>query len=259
MLNGSVVLVVGGAGLLGQQFCAAVAEANGVAIVADINAVAAKEVAAEIEATVPGGAIGVQVDISSKQSMLDVIATVTNKYGRLHALVNSAYPKSVNYGKDLEAVSGSEFCENVSLHLGGYFLASQQLCCYFKTLKGEGYVGNIVNIASVYAKMPPRFDIYAGTSMTMPVEYAAIKAGIVQLTRYFAQYYKSTGIRVNCISPGGILNGQPVSFQDRYNAFAGKKGLLDSVDLRGTLLYLLSDASQFLTGQDIVVDDGWSL
>ena len=99
MLNGSVVLVVGGAGLLGQQFCAAIAEANGVAIVADINAVAAKYVAAEIEATVSGGAVGVQVDISSKQSILDVVETVTNKFGRLDALVNSAYPKTINYGK----------------------------------------------------------------------------------------------------------------------------------------------------------------
>jgi NAD(P)-dependent dehydrogenase (short-subunit alcohol dehydrogenase family) len=95
--------------------------------------------------------------------------------------------------------------------------------------------------------------------MTMPVEYAAIKAGVVHLTRYFAQYYRNDGIRCNALAPGGIRESQPESFITRYDAMCGTKGLLDPTDLVGALTFLLSDSSQFITGQTLVVDDGWSL
>ena len=107
--------------------------------------------------------------------------------------------------------------------------------------------------------MTPRFEVYDGTAMTMPVEYSAIKAGVVQLTRYFAQYFKGSGIRVNCISPGGILDNQPESFLTAYNSHCASKGMLVPQDVLGALLFLLSDESRFMTGQNIVVDDGYSL
>lgn len=95
--------------------------------------------------------------------------------------------------------------------------------------------------------------------MTMPVEYAAIKAAIVHLTRYFAQYFKADGIRVNCISPGGILDKQDEKFLREYKSQCGEKGMLDPQDVTGSLLFLLSDASKYMTGQNLIVDDGFSL
>jgi len=92
-----------------------------------------------------------------------------------------------------------------------------------------------------------------------PVEYAAIKSAIVHLTKYMAQYFKGSNIRVNCISPGGILDGQPDEFLVRYKRLAATKGMLDPKDLQGTLLFLLSDMSEYINGQNIVVDDGWTL
>ena len=96
--------------------------------------------------------------------------------------------------------------------------------------------------------------------MTVPVEYAAIKGGVINLTRYLASYLGEYNIRVNCISPGGVFNGQPAELVKSYSkkTVAGK-GMLDKNDLAGTLLFLLSDASKHITGQNIVVDDGWSL
>ena len=117
----------------------------------------------------------------------------------------------------------------------------------------------MVNMASVYGLIAPRFELYNGTSMTMPVEYAAIKSGVIQLTRYFAQYFKADNIRVNCLSPGGILDKQPQAFLDAYGEFCGAKGMLDPDDLTGALLFLLSDASKHMTGQNLPVDDGFSL
>ncbi|HDL01184.1 MAG TPA: SDR family oxidoreductase, partial [candidate division Zixibacteria bacterium] len=184
-----------------------------------------------------------------------LIDKIENMYGRVDGLVNNAYPRNSNYGRKLEEVSYEDFCENVSSHLGGYFLVSQQFGLLFRERSG----GSIVNMASIYGTMAPRFDIYSETNMTIPVEYAAIKSGIIQLTRYFAQYFKGDSVRVNSISPGGVLNNQPEAFLKQYNAHCGAKGMLDPEDITGSLLFLLSDSSKYITGQNIIIDDGFSL
>ena len=95
--------------------------------------------------------------------------------------------------------------------------------------------------------------------MVSPIEYTAIKAGIIAVTRYLAKYCKNQNIRVNCISPGGIMDKQPESFLRNYRSDCLNKGMLDADDLTGTLLYLLSDQSKYVNGQNIIVDDGWIL
>ena len=103
------------------------------------------------------------------------------------------------------------------------------------------------------------FEIYRNTKMTMPVEYAAIKSAIIHLTKYFASYFKNTGIRCNSISPGGILNDQPISFIESYNKLCHSKGMLSENDLSGVLVFLLSDESLYINGQNFIIDDGFSL
>jgi NAD(P)-dependent dehydrogenase (short-subunit alcohol dehydrogenase family) len=195
------------------------------------------------------------LDITSQHSVKSLIASLQERHGRIDAVVNNAYPRNSNYGHKLEDVAYVDFCENVDLHLGGYFLVAQQFALFFREHGG----GNIINMSSIYGVMPPRFEVYADTPMTMPVEYAAIKSAVIHLTRYFAQYFKGDGIRVNCISPGGILDGQPEAFLKGYNAYCASKGMLDPQDVCGSLIFLLSDASKHVTGQNLVVDDGFSL
>jgi len=254
-LADKVIVVTGGAGFLGARFCAAIAEQGGIAIVADVDAAAAERVAAQIAATCPGGAEAAVLDITSAASINSLIDDLQQRHGRIDALVNNAYPRNREYGKKLEDVSYESFCENVGLHLGGYFLTAQQFGIYFRKHGG----GNIINLSSIYGVMPPRFEVYADTPMTMPVEYAAIKSAINHLTRYFAQYFKGDGIRVNSLSPGGILDGQPEPFLRKYNAHCNHKGMLDPQDVCGSLVYLLSDASLYVTGQNLLVDDGFSM
>jgi len=95
--------------------------------------------------------------------------------------------------------------------------------------------------------------------MTMPVEYACIKSAIIHLTKYMAKYFKGWNVRVNCISPGGILSGHPEQFLRNYNKHCLTKGMLDTEDVVGTLIFLLSDMSKYINGQNIVVDDGFCL
>lgn len=255
MLQGKVVVITGGAGLLGRQFCAAVAENGGVAIVADRDVESAKRIADEILAKQPGNAEAEYLDITDKTSVAKLIAKLRERHANIDAVVNNAYPRNRNYGRKLGDVTYEDFCENVGLHLGGYFLVAQQFALFFRE-QGDG---NIINMASIYGIMAPRFEIYEGTTMTMPVEYAAIKAAVVHLTEYFAKYLMSSGVRVNTLSPGGILDGQPESFIRRYNEHCGAKGMLDAGDVIRPLMFLLSDASKHITGQNLIVDDGFSL
>lgn len=255
MLANKVIVITGGAGFLGRQFCAAVAEQGGIAVVADINVVAASATSNEILSRFPGRAEAASLDITNSDSINALIDVLKKKYGRIDAVVNNAYPRNQNYGRKLEEVTYQDFCENVNLHLGGYFLVAQQFGLFFRK-QGRG---NIVNMSSIYGIMPPRFEVYANTAMTMPVEYAAIKSAVIQLTRYFAQYFKGDGIRVNCLSPGGILDKQPEDFLQRYNAHCNGTGILKPQDVSGSLLFLLSDASRHVTGQNLIVDDGFSL
>jgi NAD(P)-dependent dehydrogenase (short-subunit alcohol dehydrogenase family) len=255
MLEGKIVVITGGAGALGSLFCHAIALNGGVAVVADYDVGKATEVVEKINSLHPGCAEAAQLDITSPASVASLIEAVHERHGVIDAVVNSAYPRNKNYGRILEDVTYADFCENVSTHLGGYFLVSQQCSIYFRQ---QGH-GNIVNISSIYGTMTPRFDVYAGLSMTMPVEYAAAKSGLLHITRYFAQYFKKDGVRVNAISPGGILEGQPDEFLERYKGYCGGKGMLEAKDIVGTLLFLLSDDSRYLTGQNLVVDDGYSL
>ena len=106
----------------------------------------------------------------------------------------------------------------------------------------------------------PKFEDYPKNKVYSPVEYAVIKAGIISLTRYFAKYYRKKKIQINCVSPGGIKNSKlKKSFINNYKKHCNSKGLLDSEDLFGLIQFLLSEKSKMINGQNIIIDDGWSL
>lgn len=256
MIEDQVVVVTGGCGLIGREFVSAILKHGGRVVVADVDSVKGELMCCELSVLYGSDRISFRLmDICSKESLQESIKSVSEQFGRIDALVNNAYPRNKNYGRKLEDVTYSDFCENISLNLGGLFLTSQQFAIYFKK---QGF-GNIINIASIYGVVAPRFEIYVNTQMTMPVEYAAIKSAVVHLTKYFAKYFKGSNLRVNCISPGGIKDGQPESFLESYKHYALNKGMLDIQDLSGGLLFLLSELSLYVNGQNIVVDDGWSL
>lgn len=256
MLSKKIVIVSGGTGLIGKELVRAVLFQNGIAIIADIDDKGGLLFQEELKQNYPSQNIEfIKLDITSINSITSMINKINRLFGRIDAVVNCAYPKNSNFGRKFFDVKYDDFCDNINKHLGGYFLVSQQLAKYFIE---QGY-GNIINIASIYGMIAPRFEIYENTDMTMPVEYAAIKSAIIHLTKYMAKYLKGTKIRVNSISPGGIYNNQPEKFISGYKEYSLSKGLLDTKDLTGTLLYLLSDMSEYVSGQNLIIDDGFSL
>lgn len=256
LLENKNIIVVGGAGLLGQAFCKAIVAQGGNVVVADIDVVRAEQAVGHVRAAGGTGSVGAAVvDITSKASLQALIKRCSERFGRIDAVVNNAYPRNKNYGRRLEQVEYADFCENVNLHLGGYFLSTQQFAEHFREQGG----GAVINVSSIYGTVAPRFEVYEGTPMTMPVEYAAIKAALQHLSVYFMRYYKGHPIRFNCLVPGGILDKQPEAFLNAYRQYSQTKGMLAPEDLCGALVFLLSDLSQYVNGQNLIVDDGWSV
>ena len=255
LLDGKTVVIIGGAGLIGQTFAEGIVVNGGKVIIADIDIARCKNICRQITDGVTGIPPEAEmVDMTSKISLDSLIGRISAAHGSVDAVVNNAYPRNEHYGRKLENVEYQDFCENINLHLGGYFLSTQRFANHFK-IQGHGQV---INISSIYGSIAPRFEIYEDTSMTMPIEYAAIKSALQHISVYFMRYYKGTKLRFNCISPGGIFDNQPESFILRYKKYAQYKGMLDPSDVVGALIFLLSDLSLFVNGQNLVVDDGWS-
>lgn len=256
MLSKQVIVVTGGAGLIGQEFVRAIIGQNGTAIIADIDEGLGCQVREALSKELSTDQINfIKLDITSIDSIQACLGFLKKTYGRIDALVNNAYPRNKNYGRPFFEVEFNDFVQNVGMNLGGYFLTSQQFSTFFK----QQGCGNIVNIGSIYGVIPPRFEIYEGTNITTPVEYAAIKSALIHFTKYLAKYLKGMNIRVNTLSPGGILDRQDERFVQAYNSKCLKKGMLNPCDLKGALVFLLSDMSRFVNGQNIVVDDGFTL
>lgn len=252
-LNDRTFIVIGAAGRLGVEIVNSALRAGANIIAVDRSADLLQNLKSEhLDNSRFVALVGNMTDSDSVRS---VIATGVENFGAVHGAVNTAYPRNAKYGRDFLDVTYEDFCENVSMHLGGYFLFMQQCAIYSE--KADAAF-SLVNMSSIYGVISPRFEVYAGTTMTMPVEYAAIKSALQHLVSYVTSYMKGTAFRVNCVSPGGILAGQDREFLDRYNRFCGSKGMLDAEDVVGTVLFLLSDASRYISGQNIVVDDGFS-
>lgn len=252
MVKDLVVMITGAAGVIGSSLALGVISEGGKVIFVDVNEARLKKITAGLTKE---NFLAIVANAGTSEEVDRCIAAGTEKFGRIDAAIHSAYPRSTGWGTRFENIQQKYLNEDLSCHLGGAILFSQRLLEFFKQ---QGH-GNLIHIASIMGVLTPKFENYAGTKMTSPIEYTAIKAGIIAITKYLAKYYKGNNIRVNCISPGGILDHQPESFLGNYRSCCNDKGMLDAEDIVGSALYLLSDLSRYVTGQNMIVDDGWSL
>lgn len=242
-----VAVVTGGSGLIGREIIRGLAEFGARVYAADID----REKAADI---LDDNIKFLQLDVSSEESVRKAVGEVAGQSGRLDILVNCAYPRTSDWGVKFENIRFDSWKENVNNHLGGHFLVCRAAA---EQMKKQGS-GSIINLASIYGVTAPDFSVYEGTPMTMPAAYASIKSGIIALTRYIATYYGKYNVRANAVSPGGIFDGQPSSFVERYSQKTplGRMGRPD--EIVGAVMYLASDASSYVTGENILIDGGWT-
>ena len=256
MLENKVIVVAGACGRIGKALCKKILANKGEAVLADINEEALKTFQKELENEFGKEILSVKLDICSKSSLNECIKKVELKFNKIDAFVNSSYPFGKNWGKTpYYELEYNQLCESLNLHLGGFILASQEFVKFFKK---QGF-GNIINLSSIMGSFAPKFENYKGTSMQSSLEYSVIKAGINHLGKWLAKELFNTNIRVNSLVSGGILDNQPQSFLKAYRSCCASKGMLDPVDISGSIVFLLSDESKFITGQSLIVDDGWGL
>ena len=252
MITNLVVMMTGAAGRVGSAIAQGAIAEGGKVIFIDVNKSGLEQITSSLNEE---SFLSIVADAAVPEQVDRCIEIGMKKFGQIDAAVHAAYPRSAGWGARFENIQQKHLNEDLTHHLGGATLFSQRSLEFFKQ---QGH-GNLIHISSIMGTVCPKFENYAGTNMTSPIEYTAIKAAIIAMTKYLAKYYKGNNIRVNCISPGGILDQQPELFLEKYRSCCNDKGMLDAKDLVGTALYLLSDHSRFVTGQNIVVDDGWSL
>ena len=252
MENQKTILITGACGIIGSGILKELTSARYNLVLVDNNREKIKELSQKI---ISKRILFIEANILKRKEIDICIKKGLDKFGVIDAAIHAAYPKSKGWGTKFENLEEDFLMEDITNQLGSAIIFSQRIInCFLK----QGH-GNLIHISSIQGFSQPKFYHYEGTSMTSPIEYSAIKSGIISITKYLSKYYKKRNLRVNCISPGGIRNNQPNIFIENYNSSCNSKGLLDSEDLTGLILFLISDKSKYINGQNIIIDDGWSL
>ncbi len=262
-LGGKVAIVTGGAGILGAHFCSGLAESGAAVAVVDLQEDKAAELAQTLVDQYHGRAIGIGCDVSDPVSVRAMVSTVVGRFGGVHILHNNAAGKSDDldaFFAPFEEYSLGQWRRIMAVNLDGMFLVAQAVG---RQMLAQGTGGSVIQTASIYGVMAPDARIYEGSlylgrQINTPAVYAASKAGVIGLTRYLAAYWAAQKIRVNTLSPGGTESGQNAEFRERYASRVPMARMARADEMVGALLYLASDASSYVTGQNIIVDGGLS-
>ncbi len=263
-LSGRIAVVTGGAGLLGEQHAEAIASAGGIPVLVDVAAERADALAVRIRERHRVEAAAVRADVTSEAEVRALRDELLARYGRIDILVNNAAndPKVEAQGglegSRLERFPLAQWNADIAVGLTGAFLCSRVLGVEMAARRR----GVIVNIASDLAVIAPDQRLYRDPHLpedeqpVKPVSYVVVKSALLGLTRYLATYWASAGVRVNALSPAGVRVDQPDEFVRRFSALVPLGRMANRDEYQGAILFLCSDASSFMTGQNLIVDGG---
>ena len=240
-LKGKVIIVTGGNGLLGKSIVDKIKMGEGICINADLH-------------KNTDDLSSIYCDITDPNSIAYTVDLVLSKYGKIDGLVNNAYPRTSDWGEKFENIAVDSWKNNVDMQLNSIFVFCQKVLPHMASSNS----GSIVNIGSIYGSVGPDFNVYENTNLTMPAAYSAIKGGVINFSKYLASYYGKNNIRVNCVSPGGIFDHQPIEFVRNYESKVPMKRMGKADDISPAVSFLLSDDSSYITGQNLIIDGGWT-
>jgi NAD(P)-dependent dehydrogenase (short-subunit alcohol dehydrogenase family) len=264
-LRERVVILTGGAGLLGSEYARALVEAGAQVVIADLDSRRARRLAASLSGG-PGRALAFPVDVADHTSVRRLVRRVLRVFRRIDGLVNNAAldPKfdpreAGRHTSAFEDFPLDLWNQGLAVNLTGMFLCSQAVA---PAMLGAGR-GVIVNVSSTYGLVGPDQRLYenldpGGSRTYKPVVYSVTKSAVIGFTRYLAAYWAGKGIRVNALTPGGVYDGHSEEFVRRYSSRTPLGRMADKSEYCGALLFLLSDASSYMTGANLVIDGGWT-
>ncbi len=264
-LTGRVAIVTGGAGLLGYHHCAILAAAGAHVVLLDLAVANPAMRAEQLQLAHGPECLGLAVNITSEASIEEARDKIVAQFGRVDILINNA----ANNPKVEDAKPGQQWSrlenfpvqvwnDDIAVGLTGAFLCSR----VFGAEMVKRNAGVILNVASDLGVIAPDQRLYrkdglpAEQQPVKPVTYSVVKTGLIGLTRYLSTYWTANNIRVNAISPGGVFNGQPTEFTDKLHALIPMARMAHKDEYQGAVLFLCSDASSYMTGQNLIVDGG---
>ncbi len=248
-LTGRVAIVTGGAGLFGRQIVEAMAEAGAKTFMASRN-LDAQRTQVELFKQQGLDVTALQYDQADETSIRQLLQQTVDAAGQVDVLVNNSVLRPMGDWSDPTAA----FVKSMEVNATGMFLMNRIFGDYMAERGG----GSIINIGSIQGIVGPDFTLYEGLNWGCPPDYFFHKGGMVQLTKYAASKLGPRGVRVNTVTPGGFFNEQDESFVKRYCARTFLGRMANESDLKGTVVFLASDASAYITGANIVVDGGYT-
>lgn len=251
-LTGRVAVITGGTGHLGRSMANALAEAGANVVITSRDSTRAKEAAEALPVSREQRHYGIALDQLSEESIHSGFESAVSEAGQIDILINNGQQ---GQGKDWTEVDYDSFNQEMK-NLSGYFELSR---LFLEHVVSKKRGGSIVMIGSMYGVVGSYPAAYADVCTASPVQYHALKGGIIQMTRHLAVYWADDGIRVNCLSPGPFPKASaPEEMVQRLRTKSPMKRMGKPHELKGALLLLASDAGSYLTGQNILVDGGWT-
>ena len=262
-LEGKTAVITGGAGILGKHFSEGLAGCGSHVVVVDLNEKEGEMIARDLTRRYGQQCISIVCDVSEPTSVSSMVDEVMKQFGDINILHNNAASKSSNLEAFLapfEEYTLDQWREVTKVNLDGMFLVAQAVG---RKMVEQNRGGSIIQTASIYGLLGPDSRIYEGSSymgrsINTPAVYSASKAAVIGLTKYLATYWADKNIRVNCIIPGGAESGQNDTFKEKYSSRVPLGRMAQPEEMVGALLYLASNASSYVTGQNIIIDGGWS-
>ena len=262
-LKGKTAVITGGAGILGKHFSDGLARCGSHVVIVDLNKKEGEMIARDLTRRYGQQCISIVCDVSEPTSVSSMVDEVMKQFGDINILHNNAASKSSNLEAFLapfEEYTLDQWREVTKVNLDGMFLVAQAVG---RKMVEQNRGGSIIQTASIYGLLGPDSRIYEGSSymgrsINTPAVYSASKAAVIGLTKYLATYWADKNIRVNCITPGGAESGQNDTFKEKYSSRVPLGRMAQPEEMVGALLYLASNASSYVTGQNIIIDGGWS-
>ena len=253
-LKNKIILITGASGLVGSSLAREANNYEANLILTDFNKEKLDAITQDLSQK-NKNIYSLHLDLSSKDAIDLLFSQLLSKFNTIDSAIYCQYPKSIGFGDKFEELEEDNLFKDLKMQLGLPILFSQRL---IKQFKKQGY-GDLIHLSSIQGVSSPKFDHYKDTNMYSPIEYSAIKSGIISMTKWLAKYHKNQNIRVNCVSPGGIKDNQPDIFLRKYKEDCTNIGMLSPEDISNAILFLLSPAAKALNGHNLIVDDGWSL